>query len=134
MSAEAEVLAANAKFYDAFAERDLMAMDAAWTEDSGAVCVHPGWPPIRGRDAVLRSFRSIFEHDEGPTPTCENPTCRVMGDSAVIVCRERLGGAVLIATNVYVREDDTWRMLHHHASALARVPDTPDLDPELLPN
>jgi hypothetical protein len=41
---------------------------------------------------------------------------------------------VLVATNVFVREHGQWRLVHHHASALARIPETPPLDPDLLPN
>ena len=136
MTADSEraVLDANARFYEAFAARDLAAMTAAWSSDATIVCVHPGWPPIRGRDPVLASFKAIFQADDGPTPTCENPTVNVLGDAAFVVCRERLGPAVLVATNVFVQTTDGWRLAHHHASALARVPATPEMDPDLLPN
>jgi len=129
-----EVLTANQEFYAAFAERDYPAIEALWSPTAEVVCVHPGWPPIRGRDEVLRSFESIFEHHEGPSPACEAPTCHVLGDSAFVVCRERLGNAVLIATNVFAQQDGRWHLVHHHASALARVPATPEMDPDLLPN
>ena len=131
--AESAVLEANATFYEAFAARDLEAMEAAWSTGE-LVCVHPGWPPIRGHREVLHSWRSIFENDDGPTPQCEAPSCRLAGDSAVVTCRERLGGAILVATNVFALEDGRWRMVHHQASALARVPATPEMDPDLLPN
>ncbi|MBL4685462.1 MAG: nuclear transport factor 2 family protein [Nannocystaceae bacterium] len=131
---QSEVLDTNASFYTAFAGRDYEAMEALWSSASVTVCVHPGWPPIRGREEVMKSFRSIFEHDTGPSPTCEAPTCHVIGTGAFVVCRERLGNAVLIATNVYARESGQWRLVHHHASALAQVPATPELDSEMLPN
>lgn len=130
------VLAVNARFYDAFAARDADAMDELWSDLADIACVHPGWPPIRGRDQVMESWRSIFAHDEGPTPTCEAPTVSLHGDAAAtVLCRERLGNVVLIATNVFAGGPDGWRLTHHHASAIARVPPTPDLDdPDLLPN
>lgn len=131
---DADVLAANERFYAAFAARDLDAMSASWAEETEVVCVHPGWPPIRGRQEVLASFRSIFEHDESPPIRSESPSVAQHGDAAIVVCRERVGNAVLVATNVFVREGQGWRMSNHHASTLARVPPTPDLDPELLPN
>lgn len=131
---ERAVLDANARFYDAFAARDFEAMNAAWSSDATIVCVHPGWPPIRGREPVLESFKAIFRSDEGPTPSCENPTVKVLGDAAFVVCRERLGPGVLVATNVFHHVDGEWRLAHHHASALARIPATPEIDPELLPN
>ncbi len=131
---QSDVLDVNASFYAAFSGRDSSAMAALWSPTAPVVCVHPGWPPIRGRAEVMKSFDSIFEHDTGPSPTCEAPTCHVIGNGAFVVCRERLGNAVLIATNVYAREDGVWHLVHHHASALARVPATPELDPDLLPN
>ncbi len=129
------VLAANARFYDAFEARDADAMDESWSTHPDVSCVHPGWPPIRGRDQVMASWRSIFDNDEGPTPSCEAPTVALHGESsATVLCRERLGNVVLIATNVFVGGPDGWRLTHHHASALARVPPTPELDDDLLPN
>jgi ketosteroid isomerase-like protein len=129
-----DVLSANDRFYVAFATRDAASMEELWAQDAQVACVHPGWPPIRGRSEVLASWRSIFDHDEGPTPTCETPTADVHGDVATVLCRERLGNVVLIATNVFVREAGQWRITHHHSSALARIPPTPPMDPELLPN
>ena len=129
------VLAANARFYDAFATRDADAMDELWSTDVDVACVHPGWPPIRGRAQVMASWRSIFDNDDGPTPTCEAPTVALHGDaSATVLCRERLGNVVLIATNIFTDGPDGWRLTHHHASALARVPPTPELDDDFLPN
>ena len=54
------LLAANQAFYDAHEARDLDAMARVWDNagdmgdvvDRGIVCVHPGWPILRGRDAV----------------------------------------------------------------------------------
>ena len=131
---DAEVLATNQKFYAAFAERDREAMQALWATSCPVVCIHPGWPPIRGRKEILASWGRIFEDQSAPRIRCEAPTVAVIGDSATVVCRERLGNAVLVATNVFVREDDRWCLAHHHASALARIPETPPLDPDLLPN
>lgn len=134
---DAEVLAANERFYDAFAGRDFEAMQATWAESSAVACLHPGWPPIRGRNEVLASFRSIFDNDDSPPIRCEAPTVTRHGDAAAtVVCRERIGGAVLVATNVFVHEAGGWRLSHHHASPIARVPPTPEMDPDpdLLPN
>lgn len=131
---ETEVLAANARFYAAFATRDPGEMEDVWAQSSPVVCIHPGWPPIRGRKEILASWGSIFEHDESPAILCEGPTVALFDDTASIVCRERIGNVVLVATNVFVREEGSWRLAHHHASALAKVPETPPMDPDLLPN
>ena len=39
---EHAVLAANAAFYRAFAERDVDAMDALWARSIPVACIHPG--------------------------------------------------------------------------------------------
>jgi ketosteroid isomerase-like protein len=131
---EPDVLAANESFYLAFARRESSAMEAVWAEACPVVCIHPGWPPIRGREEILASWRRIFEHDDAPAIRCEAPSVAVFHDAATVICRERIGNTVLVATNVFVREEGRWRMAHHHASALARIPETPALDPTLLPN
>jgi ketosteroid isomerase-like protein len=131
---DAPVLAANEAFYAAFADRNLAAMNAVWSETVSVVCIHPGWPPIRGRDQVLASFKAIFENDGSTAPVCEAPSCTVYTNSAFVVCRERLGNAILVATNVFHHADGRWSLVHHHASALARVPETPPIDPDLLSN
>jgi hypothetical protein len=55
---EREVLAANAAFYEAFAERDMEGMDALWSPRDDVACVHPGWEGISGRSGVMTSWRS----------------------------------------------------------------------------
>ena len=49
--------------YDAFETGDIDLMSALWLDgpEAGSVaCVHPGWPPLHGRDAVLRSWSMIM--------------------------------------------------------------------------
>ena len=51
----ATLLFANETFYRAFAERDVTLMGALWAEQEPVTCLHPGWPPVEGRDAVLHA-------------------------------------------------------------------------------
>jgi hypothetical protein len=44
----------------------------------------------------------------------------VIGDSAYVVCGESIEGAELVATNVFVREDGTWKLVHHQAGPVHR--------------
>ena len=46
------VLFANEAFYQAFAARDLAAMEEVWAHHCPVACIHPGWPPLHGRQAV----------------------------------------------------------------------------------
>jgi len=121
MPDERDVLAANQAFYDAFAARDLTAMDALWARRAPVTCVHPGWQALRGRDAVLASWHGILHGPNPPAIRCADATAHLLGDAAVVVCTERLPGVELVATNVFVREDGTWRLAQHHASGVARA-------------
>jgi len=59
-AAEREVLEANAAFYAAFEQRDPEAMDALWAREAPVACLHPGWEPLFGREAVVGSWRRIL--------------------------------------------------------------------------
>ena len=120
MGAEQEILAANAEFYRAFAARDVNAMSALWAVRTPVACIHPGWRALHGRDAVLASWRNILGGPGAPAISCADAAAHVLGDSGFVICIERLPGVELIATNVFAREDGAWRMVHHHASAMAR--------------
>jgi hypothetical protein len=55
----AELLAANAAFYAAFNAGDEAGMGRLWAHGDGVACLHPGWPVLVGRDAVLESWRRV---------------------------------------------------------------------------
>jgi ketosteroid isomerase-like protein len=128
---ERDVLAANAAFYDAFAERDLEAMDAIWSQRADIACVHPGWDGLSGRVAVMSSWRSILEGGGAPAIVCARERVHLFGDVAFVVCVETIPNGELIATNVFVREAGGWRMVHHHAGPIAAGVDD-ESPPELL--
>jgi ketosteroid isomerase-like protein len=131
MGDEQEVLAANAAFYDAFAARDADGMAALWARRTPVACIHPGWDVLRGRDAVLASWRGILGGPGSPPITCADAVAHVHGDSAVVVCREHIPDVELIATNVFVREDGAWRIVHHHASSVAHAaPEAEEEEPD----
>ena len=119
--AELEVLEANSAFYRAFTARDAAAMEALWARSAPVACVHPGWDALRGRDAVMESWRSILGGD-APRVRCTRASAHVLGAAAFVVCHETMEGARLVATNVFVREDGAWRMVHHQAGGLAQPP------------
>ena len=109
------VLAANEAFYRAFAQRDTAAMDALWARDAPVACTHPGWPVLLGRDEVLTSWRGILENPAAPNVLVGDAVVHRLGDTALVFVSEVVDGTPLAATNVFVREDDAWRMTHHHA-------------------
>ena len=62
---EAEVLAANAAFYEAFDQRDMDAMERLWANQVPVCCIHPGWGPLFGRHDGLWRGRGSVARGEG---------------------------------------------------------------------
>ncbi len=116
---ELDVLEANAAFYRAFAAADGDAMEALWAERHPVACVHPGWDVLDGREEVVASFRRIFSSGSAPAVACSLAGAHVLGDAAFVTCHEVLPGGRLAATNVFVREDGRWKVVHHQATPIA---------------
>jgi hypothetical protein len=124
------VLAANLEFYRAFATRDLAAMDELWSRRAPVGCVHPGWPALSDRDAVMESWRSILSNPEAPRIACYDEQVLLYGETALVLCEEELDGGTLVASNLFVREEGVWHIAHHQASQLAaRRPQAPRREP-----
>lgn len=134
----ASVLRANQALYDAFENGDIDLMSALWLDgpEAGSVsCVHPGWSPVRGRDAVLRSWSMIMANTSYIQFVLTDVEVRVAGEVAVVTCGENmltglpvdlgappgdgapgLAGGHAVATNVFRRSGGGWRLWVHHAS------------------
>ncbi len=112
------VLAANLEFYRAFGRGDYAGMDAVWARRAAVLCLHPGWSAIEDREAVMESWRRVLG-DPDFRIICHDGRAHIYGDLAIVLCEEELAGSgVLAATNVFIREDGIWRMIHHQASAI----------------
>ena len=98
------MLAANAAFYAAFNARDSDAMAALWATAAEVSCVHPGWNILRGREAVLESWRSILGNAEQAKIVGAAETAQIVGEVALVVGRELVGGIrSRSATRFFVR-------------------------------
>src|ERR1700733_6022636 len=95
------VLAANLEFYRAFAARDLDGMDALWARAAPVACVHPGWPVLSDRTAVLESWAGILANPAAPRIACYDEHVLLFGDTAIVVCEEELDTGTLIASNFF---------------------------------
>lgn len=124
----AAVEAANTRFYGAFESGDIDLMGEVWADGGGVTCVHPGWPMLRGRPEVLRSWALIMANTAYIQFVLTEVHTEINGDGAVLTCEENiltsdeddtelLAGGRVVSTNVFVRdESDHWRLLVHHAS------------------
>jgi len=122
MSDRDAVLFANEAFYRAFGDRDIAAMERLWAADAPICCVHPGWAPLEGRDAVIASWRGILANPAAPRIRSHRPSVWLHGDVAFVMCFEQVERAWLVATNVFVREAGGWKMAHHHAGPASQGP------------
>jgi ketosteroid isomerase-like protein len=120
-AAEAAVLDANATFYRAFTDRDYAAMSELWAKRAKVTCFHPAARAIVGRVAVLASWKEILGGSSGFELRCVQPVVHVVGDAAIVTGYEGSDDepAHLAATNVFVLEDGSWRMVHHHAGPIS---------------
>lgn len=115
MQEHADILFANEAFYHAFQLKDLDAMDGIWARRGPVACTHPGWPSLSGRDQVMQSWQAILTNPDALTVTCRGARARRYGDVAFVTCYEEIGENLLAATNIFLREDDTWKLVHHQA-------------------
>ncbi len=120
MSDETAILAANAAYYRAFTTADFAAMSRIWADDNVS-CIHPGWPVLIGRPAILESYREILRNPDQERIEPRNETVMISGEEARVICVEFVGGAALAATNLFKRIGGTWRMTHHQASPIAAL-------------
>jgi hypothetical protein len=70
---------------------------------------------------VLQSWHSILENPNQARIVTGGATASVFGEIAIVVCRELVGGAPLLATNVFVLEAEAWKLLHHQSGAVHRA-------------
>jgi uncharacterized protein (TIGR02246 family) len=120
----AEVEALNAALYAAFEAGDLDRMHALWDDGDDVVCVHPGWPMLRGKGSVLRSWALIMANTAYIQFFLTDVSTTVDGDVAVVTCTENIltsveadtGDSRAVATNVFRRRDGQWRLQVHHGS------------------
>ncbi|MGE5202575.1 MAG: nuclear transport factor 2 family protein [Acidobacteriota bacterium] len=112
------LLAANLEFYRAFTTHDVAAMDRIWAQETPVLCLHPGWTLLRGRKAVMESWRQILGNPDAPNVMVHEDQAFLFGEVGIVTCEEELGGGWLAATNMFVKEDGVWRLVHHQASPI----------------
>lgn len=121
------VEAANLAMYQAFEAADVDRMASVWddVDPDALVCVHPGWPMLRGRDHVLRSWSAVMAGTDYIQFFLTDVAISVLGDTAVVTCTENVltevtedgsGAGAVVATNVLRRRADGWKVQVHHGS------------------
>lgn len=113
----------EAAFYEALQSADLEKLMACWADEDDIVCVHPGGPRLIGTGAIRAAFDAIFS--SGSIRAWPEGVRKIESlASSVHNVRERIEvlteqgprEAFVIATNVYHKTAQGWRMVAHHAS------------------
>ncbi|MEU8525647.1 MULTISPECIES: nuclear transport factor 2 family protein [Streptomyces] len=131
------VEAANTAFYEAMERGDFETVSELWLSGHDGAphsvisCVHPGWPVLTGRGEVLRSYALIMANTEYIQFFLTDVKIALAGEVAVVTCTENilsggpaedgaelgpLVGQLVVATNVFRRTFDGWKLWSHHAS------------------
>jgi len=113
----------EAQFYEALQRGDIERLMSLWADDDEIVCVHPGGTRVVGAAAIRASFEAIFAKGGIPVRPEQVHRLAVLG-AALHHLVERIevrGEAGLqtgwvIATNLYLKTAQGWRLASHHAS------------------
>ncbi|MER7045614.1 MULTISPECIES: nuclear transport factor 2 family protein [Streptomyces] len=121
---------ANTAFYEAMERGDFETLSGLWLDDDIS-CVHPGWPVLSGRGEVLRSYALIMANTEYIQFFLTDVKISLTTDTALVTCTENilsggpaeesgelgpLMGQLVVATNVFHRTPDGWKLWSHHGS------------------
>jgi ketosteroid isomerase-like protein len=113
----------EAQFYEALAGADIERLMGVWSDDDEIACVHPGGPRLMGHAAVRAAFESIFDNGAVPVRLQQVRRVEAAGCSIHHVLErvdvrtaEGVRTAWVVATNVYLKTAQGWRLVLHHAS------------------
>lgn len=111
------------EFYEALQNADIERLMAVWSDDDDIVCVHPGGPRVVGPAAIRATFDSIFGNgavDARPEKVrrLHSHACAVHSvlEHVRVMTEEGPRDGWVVATNVYLKTAQGWRLVAHHAS------------------
>jgi ketosteroid isomerase-like protein len=111
------------QFYEALQRGDIERLMSVWSDDEEISCVHPGGPRVVGAGAIRAAFESIFGNgavnaQPEKVRRVQSHSCSVHSvlEHVRIMTAEGPQSAWVVATNVYVKCAQGWRLVAHHAS------------------
>ncbi len=113
----------EAAFYEALQAGDIDQLMACWADEDDIVCVHPGGPRLVGAAAIRQAFEAMFA--AGSIRAYPERLRRLDALGAAVhnvlervelVTAEGTQRAWVVATNVYLKTAQGWRLAAHHAS------------------
>jgi len=111
------------QFYEALQRGDIERLMAVWSDDEEITCVHPGGPRVVGAAAIRSAFEAIFANgavNARPEKVrrLQTLSCSVHSvlEQIHLMTPEGPQSAWVVATNVYLKTAQGWRLVSHHAS------------------
>jgi ketosteroid isomerase-like protein len=113
----------EAAFYDALQNGDIDKLMACWADEDEIVCIHPGGPRVVGAVAIRATFEAMFAN--GSIRAWPQQVRKTQGiascvhnvlERVEVLGPDGLAQAWVIATNVYHKTTQGWRLVAHHAS------------------
>lgn len=126
-------------FYEALQSGDIEKLMACWADEDDVVCVHPGSGRLLGALAIRTSFEAMFCNGNIQARAEKVRVVESMGTSVhsvlervEVLTEQGPRHAYVIATNVYQKTAQGWRLVAHHASPgtpseMHEVSDTPQV-------
>jgi len=111
------------EFYEAMQRGDIDRLMALWSDDDEISCVHPGGTRLVGAAAIRAAFEAMFA--QGSIAAEPKKVRRLDSHSSAVhsvlervsvLTPEGARFAWVVATNVYLKTAQGWRLVAHHAS------------------
>ena len=110
-------------FYDALRSGSLDKVMECWADEDEIACIHPGGSRLLGTNAIRASFESLFTN--GGIPVTPSQIRRIDSiasavhhvlEQVEVPTTDGLVQGYVMATNVYHKTAQGWRLIVHHAS------------------
>ena len=127
----------EAAFYEALQRGDLDKLMACWSDEDDIVCVHSGGGRLVGAATISAAFEAMFANGTIRAQPEKVRKVESLGASVhsvleriEVLTDEGPRHAYVVATNVYHKTVQGWRMVAHHASPgtpreMQEISDTP---------
>jgi ketosteroid isomerase-like protein len=114
----------EAAFYEALTKADIDKLMACWADEDEIVSVAPGGPRMVGHAAIRAHYEALFQQMGAVALSTHKRHAVHTLTAAVhnVIVRIQIGDpqeqqfGLVIATNVFNKTSQGWRMVAHHAS------------------
>ena len=113
----------EAAFYEALQNADIDKLMACWADEDEIVCIHPGGPRVVGPIAIRATFEAMFANGsirawpERVRKVESLASCvHNLLERVEVITAQGPRVAWVIATNIWHKTAQGWRLVAHHAS------------------